>query len=81
MKPLTRTAARGNCLWRMEPMAADYDGNIRIKYVIRITFAFPAKLYHFQGLAGRVRPAVVGFYLVPTSRYQAHGPALVNRSG
>jgi hypothetical protein len=29
--------------------------------VIRITFAFPANLYHFQGLAGRFRPAVVGF--------------------
>jgi hypothetical protein len=27
--------------------------------VIRITFAFPAKLYHFQWLAGRTRPAVV----------------------
>jgi hypothetical protein len=27
--------------------------------VIRITFAFPANLYHFQGLAGRIRPAVV----------------------
>lgn len=42
----------------MEPMAADGGRNPGLDYVTFITFVFPANLYSFQGLAGRVRPAV-----------------------
>jgi len=46
----------------MEPLVADDGGKTGSDDVMDITFVFPADLYSFQGLAGRVRPAVGVFY-------------------